>query len=193
MERNKALEIVAKQLTEKRYTHTLGVMETAIDLAILYEADEKKAELAAIFHDYAKFRPLEEMKKIIIEQKFDPLLLQYNPELWHAPVGAYLIQEEVGIKDVEIINAVRYHTSGRMNMTLLEKIIYLADYIEPGRQFPGVEEARKLAKKDLDEALIYSVKNTIIFLMNKNQAVYPDTFTFYNDLVMKKERYVYGE
>ncbi|MEK5173369.1 bis(5'-nucleosyl)-tetraphosphatase (symmetrical) YqeK [Heyndrickxia sp. FSL W8-0496] len=193
MERNKALEIVAKQLTEKRYTHTLGVMETAIDLAKLYEADEKKAELAAIFHDYAKFRPLEEMKKIIIEQKFDPFLLQYNPELWHAPVGAYLIQEEVGIKDVEIINAVRYHTSGRMNMTLLEKIIYLADYIEPGRQFPGVEEARKLAKKDLDEALIYSVKNTIIFLMNKNQAVYPDTFTFYNDLVMKKERYVYGE
>ncbi|GIN38574.1 bis(5'-nucleosyl)-tetraphosphatase (symmetrical) YqeK [Heyndrickxia oleronia] len=193
MERNKALEIVAKQLTEKRYTHTLGVMETAIDLAKLYKADEKKAELAAIFHDYAKFRPLEEMKKIIIEQKFDPFLLQYNPELWHAPVGAYLIQEEVGIKDVEIINAVRYHTSGRMNMTLLEKIIYLADYIEPGRQFPGVEEARKLAKKDLDEALIYSVKNTIIFLMNKNQAVYPDTFTFYNDLVMKKERYVYGE
>ncbi len=193
MERNKALEIVAKQLTEKRYTHTLGVMETAIDLAKLYEADEKKAELAAIFHDYAKFRPLEEMKKIIIEQKFDPFLLQYNPELWHAPVGAYLIPEEVGIKDVEIINAVRYHTSGRMNMTLLEKIIYLADYIEPGRQFPGVEEARKLAKKDLDEALIYSVKNTIIFLMNKNQAVYPDTFTFYNDLVMKKERYVYGE
>ncbi|MGE8206173.1 bis(5'-nucleosyl)-tetraphosphatase (symmetrical) YqeK [Heyndrickxia sp. NPDC080065] len=188
MERNKALEIVAKQLTEKRYKHTLGVTETAIQLAERYHVDKKKAELAAIFHDYAKFRPLEEMKKIIIEQNYDARLLKYNPELWHAPVGAYLVEHEAGIQDIEILNAIRYHTSGRRNMTSLEKVIYIADYIEPGRQFLGVEEARNLAEKDLNEALLFAVRNTIVFLMNKNQPVYPDTFELYNDIVIKKER-----
>lgn len=188
MERNKALEIVAKQLTEKRYKHTLGVTETAIYLANKYHVDEKKAELAAIFHDYAKFRPLDEMRKIIIEQKFDSRLLHFNPELWHAPVGAYLTQYEVGINDPEILDSIRYHTSGRKNMSMLEKVIYIADYIEPGRQFPGVEEARDLAEKNLDEALLFSVRNTIQFLISKHQAVFPETFDLYNDLVMKKER-----
>lgn len=187
MERNRALAIVKKELTEKRYQHTLGVTDTAIYLAEKYNADVKKTELAAIFHDYAKFRQISEMKQIIRDQQYDPTLLQFNPELWHAPVGAYLVEHEAGIKDVEVLSAIRYHTSGRKNMTLLEKVIYLADYIEPGRQFPGVEEARALAESDLEKALIFSVRNTIIFLMKKNQAVYPDTFEMYNDLIMNKE------
>lgn len=187
MERNRALEIVAKQLTDKRYKHTLGVTETAVHLAKKYNVDEKKAELAAIFHDYAKFRPLDEMKQIIVEQNFDSNLLEFNPELWHAPVGAYLVEHEAGISDSEILSAIRYHTSGREKMTSLEKVIYVADYIEPGRNFPGVDEARKLAEKDLNKALFFAVKNTILFLMNKNQSVFPDTFRLYNDLV-KKER-----
>ncbi|KYD10956.1 hypothetical protein B4102_1742 [Heyndrickxia sporothermodurans] len=193
MERNKALQLVAEQLTEKRYIHTLGVVDTAVHLAEKYQVDVKKAELAAIFHDYAKFRPLNEMKQIIVQQKFDEQLLHYNPELWHAPVGAYLVQQEAGILDLDILDAIRYHTSGRKNMTDLEKVIYIADYIEPGRSFPGVEEARKIADKDLDEALLFSVRNTIQFLISKHQAVYPDTFELYNDIVMKKERYMHGE
>ncbi|KQL53482.1 phosphohydrolase [Heyndrickxia shackletonii] len=187
MDRTKALSIVKEQITEKRYIHTIGVMETAIQLAKEYGADQKKAETSAIFHDYAKFRPLDEMKRIIVEQKFDARLLQFNPELWHAPVGAYLVEKEVGIKDAEILNAIHYHTSGRIGMTLLDKIIYLADYIEPGRNFPGVEEARELAHVNLNKALIYSVRNTIQYLLNRNQTVYPDTVDFYNDLVMKGE------
>jgi len=187
MDQGKALSIVKEQITEKRYIHTLGVMETAIQLAEKYGADKKKAETSAIFHDYAKFRPLAEMKQIIVEQHFDPRLLQFNPELWHAPVGAYLVKEEVRITDTEILNAIRYHTSGRIGMTLLDKIIYLADYIEPGRKFPGVEDARELAQISLDKALIYSVRNTIQFLLNRNQTVYPDTIDFYNELVMKGE------
>ena len=89
MERQEALTIVKKQLTEQRYQHTIGVMETAIKLAKQYGADVKKAELAAIFHDYAKFRPKEEMKQIILEQNMPKDLLSYNSELWHSPVGAY--------------------------------------------------------------------------------------------------------
>ncbi|MBO8177601.1 MAG: bis(5'-nucleosyl)-tetraphosphatase (symmetrical) YqeK [Bacillus sp. (in: Bacteria)] len=186
MERNKALSIVKEQLTEKRYEHTLGVMETAIQLAERYGADVKKAELAAIFHDYAKFRNKEEMKQIIINQQMDARLLQFHHELWHAPVGAYLVQQEVGITDEEVLSAIRYHTTGRVGMTLLEKVVYLADYIEPGRRFPGVEEAREIARHNLDEAMIFALRNTITFLMRQNQPIFPDTFETYNDIIMKK-------
>lgn len=187
MEREEALRLVKGQLTEHRYQHTLGVMETAIQLAEKYAADVKKAELAAIFHDYAKFRPKEEMKQIIKEQGFPEDLLGYNPELWHAPAGTYLVEKEAGITDRDVLDAIRFHTSGRPNMTLLEKVIYLADYIEPGRHFPGVEEVREIAEGSLDRAVIKAVQNTILFLMKKNQTVYPDTFYTYNDLVQKLE------
>lgn len=187
MEREEALKIVKEQLTDHRYQHTLGVMETAISLARKYGADEQKAELAAIFHDYAKFRPKEEMKEIIVSQGFPEDLLTFNAELWHAPVGAYLVEKEAGITDQEVLDAIRYHTSGRPGMTLLEKIIYLADYIEPGRHFPGVDEVRELAKESLDRALIKAVQNTILFLMKKSQTVYPDSFYTYNDLINNLE------
>jgi predicted HD superfamily hydrolase involved in NAD metabolism len=187
MEREQALKMVKIQLTEHRYQHTLGVMETAISLARKYGVDEKKAELAAIFHDYAKFRPKDEMKEIIVSQGMPKDLLEYNSELWHAPVGAFLAESEAEITDKEVLDAIRFHTSGRKGMTRLEKVIYLADYIEPGRHFPGVEEVRNLAKINLDEALIKAVQNTIMFLMKKNQAIYPETFHTYNDLIINKE------
>ncbi|MBM7660762.1 putative HD superfamily hydrolase involved in NAD metabolism [Bacillus mesophilus] len=185
MNRENALSIVREQLTDHRYLHTIGVMETAIELAQLYQGDVQKSELAAIFHDYAKFRPKEEMKQIIVEQGLASDLLQFDKELWHAPVGAYLVKNEVGIKDLDILNAIKYHTSGRINMTLLEKIIYLADYIEPGRRFPGVEEVREIASTDLDLAVIYALRNTIQFLLKKQQAIYPDTFHTYNTMVQQ--------
>ncbi|MBY0096301.1 bis(5'-nucleosyl)-tetraphosphatase (symmetrical) YqeK [Mesobacillus maritimus] len=183
MDREVALQTVKVQLTDHRYQHTIGVMETAIVLAKRYGVDVKQAELAAIFHDYAKFRPKDEMKQIIIDQGMEQLLLEFNSELWHAPVGAFLVEKEVGLKDEEILAAIRYHTSGRIGMSLLDKIIYLADYIEPGRRFPGVDEVRNLAKDNLNQALIQALKNSIQFLMKKNQPVYPDTIYTYNDLV----------
>ncbi len=187
MKREDALEIVKKQLTDHRYQHTVGVMETAISLANKYGVDEKKAELAAIFHDYAKFRDKEEMRSIIIEQHMDKELLEYNSELWHAPVGAYLVEKEAGINDTEILDAIRYHTSGRPKMTRLEKVIYLADYIEPGRKFPGVDEVREIAEKDLNKALIQSIQNSIIFLMKKNKRIFPLTFYTFNDLITQED------
>ncbi|OLN23422.1 phosphohydrolase [Domibacillus antri] len=187
MERNDALQIVKKHLTDKRYEHTLGVMETAVHLAETYGADVKKAELAAIFHDYAKFRPKEEMKQLIIDEQMDERLLQFHHELWHAPVGALLVQREVGITDEEILAAIRWHTTGRPKMTLLEKIVYLADYIEPGRRFPGVDDVRGIAAHHLDDAVLTAVKNTIFFLMSKRQPVFPATMDTYNDLIQNGE------
>ncbi|MCM3596308.1 bis(5'-nucleosyl)-tetraphosphatase (symmetrical) YqeK [Metabacillus idriensis] len=187
MEREKALALVKDHLTDHRYEHTIGVMETAIALAKQYGADVKKAETAAIFHDYAKFRSKDEMKQIIIEQNMTKELLIHSPELWHAPVGAYLVEKEAGINDAEVLDAIRYHTSGRENMTLLDKVIYVADYIEPGRIFPGADEVRELAKNDLNKALIVSMKNTILFLLKKNQAIYPETLQSYNFLVFEEK------
>jgi predicted HD superfamily hydrolase involved in NAD metabolism len=186
MDRNDALAIVKEQLTDHRYQHTIGVMNTAIELAEKYQGDVKKSELAAIFHDYAKFRPKEEMKQIIREQKMPSELLTFNSELWHAPVGAYLVETEVGIKDEEVLNAIKYHTSGRIKMTKLERIIYLADYIEPNRHFPGVEEVRELAQTDLNAALIQSIRNTILFLVKKTQPIFPETFLTYNSLLIEQ-------
>ncbi|UOY94073.1 bis(5'-nucleosyl)-tetraphosphatase (symmetrical) YqeK [Ectobacillus sp. JY-23] len=186
MEQKEALEIVRKQLHDKRYVHTIGVMETAIQLARRFGADEKKAELAAIFHDYAKCRPIREMQEIIGRESMPKDLLDYNKELWHAPVGAYLVQEEVGIYDKDILQAIAYHTSGHTEMTLLDKVVWVADYIEPGRQFPGVEQVRELAEQDLDAALLQALKNTITYLLQKNQRVYPLTFHTYNALLKEE-------
>ncbi len=183
MKREEALACVQEQLTEQRYIHTVGVMETAVKLAERFGADVKKAEIAAIFHDYAKFRPKEEMKQIILNGGGPLEVLDFHHELWHAPAGAALVKTEVGITDEDILSAIRFHTSGRPNMTLLEKVIYVADYIEPGRRFPGVEEVRTLAEDDLDLALIQALKNTITFLISKNQTVYPETVATYNALV----------
>lgn len=185
MERTKALQIVKEALTEKRYIHTVGVMETAIQLANRFGADAQKAEIAAIFHDYAKFRPVEEMRHIMITQNMASDLLEHNEELWHAPVGAFLVEKEVGVEDSEILDAIKYHTSGRINMTLLDKVIFLADYIEPGRDFPGVEEVRQSAKENLDIAVVQSLRNTIQFLLKRNQRIYPKTVDAYNDLLFK--------
>jgi predicted HD superfamily hydrolase involved in NAD metabolism len=186
MNREEALLIVKEHLTEHRYIHTCGVMETAIHLAAKYGADVKKAEIAAIFHDYAKFRDKDEMKEIILSHHLGDELLEYNAELWHAPVGAYLVEKEVGIDDEEVLEAIRNHTSGKRKMTVLDKVVYLADYIEPNRQFPGVEGIRQMAETSLDEALIASLRNTMTFLMKKNQAIHPDTFRFYNGLIFDR-------
>lgn len=171
-----------------RYDHTLRVAETAVILAHRFGENPEKAELAALYHDYAKEMPNEKLKQIIIAGKEDLRLLDYHPELWHGPAAAILIQEKFNISDQDIIQAVRYHTTGRKQMSQLEKIIYLADYIEPGRNFPGLEEVRKLAEKDLDQAILQALRNTIQFLTSKFSSIYPDTIEAYNDFIRKGVR-----
>jgi predicted HD superfamily hydrolase involved in NAD metabolism len=187
MDRIEALRIIKEKLPDKRYVHTLGVVETAIKLADHYHEDSEKAELAAILHDYAKFFPINEMKKIIIDQKMDPRLLEFNPELWHGPVAAYIAEKEFGIHDKDVLHAIQYHTSGRANMSLLEKIVYIADYIEPGRNFPGVEEARLAAIENIDRAMVLALKNTMNYLMVKKQPIFPDTLATYNSILLNRE------
>lgn len=184
MDRNYALQLVKKKIAGPRFEHTVRVADTAINLAKQYGADVKKAELAAIFHDYAKLHPIAELKEVITANKIDPRLLSYHPELWHGPAAVPLLQKEVGIDDEDILNAIHHHTTGRANMSLLEQIVYVADYIEPGRQFPGVDEVRELSKVSLSSALMKALGNTIVFLINKKSPVFPDTFEAYNYLMI---------
>ncbi|WP_163537822.1 bis(5'-nucleosyl)-tetraphosphatase (symmetrical) YqeK [Gracilibacillus sp. YIM 98692] len=187
MEREVALNIVKKQLKTARYEHTKRVMETALKLADHYNADQKKVELSAIFHDYAKYRNHDEMKRWIIAEKLPQDLLEYHPELWHGPVGSKMIEREVGLKDLEVSSAIYWHTTGKRNMSLMDQIIFIADYIEPGRDFPGVDDVRAVVYDDIDKACWMAAKNTIQFLLSKNASIYPDTFQLYNERIVKEQ------
>ncbi|WP_035509804.1 bis(5'-nucleosyl)-tetraphosphatase (symmetrical) YqeK [Halobacillus karajensis] len=184
MTREEALEYVRPSLKAHRYEHTVRVTDTAVQLAERFKVDVKKAELAAAFHDYAKYKPLDVMRRWIVnDRRLSKDLLHYHHELWHGPVGALMLEQEIGLTDPEILSAISCHTTGKTHMSLLDKVVFLADYMEPGRNFPGVEEVRHLAEKNLDEACALALKNTIVFLVGKERTVYPDTFYAYNGLI----------
>ncbi|GLO66642.1 bis(5'-nucleosyl)-tetraphosphatase (symmetrical) YqeK [Oceanobacillus kimchii] len=173
---------VKDQLTEHRFAHTLRVMDTAVDLSKRYNESIPNAKLAAIFHDYAKYFDQTIMRQIIVETDLPNDLLDYHHELWHGPVASHIIKEKYGVQTSDVRNAIKYHTTGRACMSQLEKIIFLADYIEPGRQFPGVEEVREVAYEDLTKACWMAAKNTTMYLISKNNTIYPDSIHAYNDL-----------
>ncbi|MFC7440665.1 bis(5'-nucleosyl)-tetraphosphatase (symmetrical) YqeK [Laceyella putida] len=169
------LQATKEQMPKSRWEHTLRVKETAVALATRLGMDPYPAVVASILHDYCKFWPDDTLSAKIQATDLPKDLLQYNKELWHGPVAAIVAREEFGILDQDILNAIQYHTSGRPHMSLLEKVIWLADYIEPGRRFPGVDEVRGLAMSNLDQAMIKALDNTILFLIQKGQKVYPLT------------------
>lgn len=185
MKVNEAINYVKPHLTVERFDHTVRVAETAVKLAELYDQPSDKVEIAAVFHDYAKYRPIDEMKRWIINSTLPKDLLKYHHELWHGPVASLLLDREYGIDDLEIRNAIQYHTTGRTNMSKIEMIVFLADYIEPGRSFSGLDEVREAAKHDLIQACWMVSRNTIYFLMQKNVTIYPDTFHAYNDFTKR--------
>ncbi|MGK0551368.1 bis(5'-nucleosyl)-tetraphosphatase (symmetrical) YqeK [Enterococcus faecalis] len=184
------LQKIQLQMSEHRFQHVLGVEKAAITLAEKYGASKAKASIAALTHDYAKERSDEEFQLIIKRDGYDLNLLNYGNAIWHGLVGASLVQKELGIDDEEILEAIRLHTTGAAEMSLLDKIIYVADYIEPGRNFPGVQAARELALVDLDLAVAYETKHTLIHLLEQEQKIYPQALETYNRWVvgMKEKR-----
>ncbi|EUJ17661.1 bis(5'-nucleosyl)-tetraphosphatase (symmetrical) YqeK [Listeria aquatica] len=187
MNREQMLEKIKQAMPEKRFQHTLGVEKTALLYAEIYEESTEKASIAALLHDYAKYYPDDQAEKLIREENMDPRLLKYSRALWHAPIGAYLAREEFGVTDSEILEAIRVHTTGSTKMNKLDKIIFLADYTEPGRDFPGVEEARTLSKKSLDAGMLFALRRTIAYLSDKEQPIFPDTFDSYNTFAFLKQ------
>ncbi len=160
-----------KHITQKRFLHTRGVEYTAVMLAMRYEADLQKAALAGLLHDCAKCLEDDKMKKECKKYKIECSETEKKlPYLLHAKLGAYYAKEKYDIKDNEILSAIRYHTTGRAEMTLLEKIVFTADYIEPHRkmlkQLPAI---RKMAFIDLDQAVYMILDSTLSYLNEGNE------------------------
>lgn len=163
-------------LKENRYNHTIGVMETAKKLAQIYGEDENKAEIAGLLHDCAREIRGEKLFELC-EKYHIPVddVSKAQPELLHGPLGAKLAEEVFGINDADILNAIYYHTTGRKNMSMIEKIIYIADVIEPLRDFEGVEEIRKEAMIDIDRAILLALDGSIRYVLSKGEMLHIDT------------------
>ncbi|WP_332647334.1 bis(5'-nucleosyl)-tetraphosphatase (symmetrical) YqeK [Lysinibacillus sp. 54212] len=186
MERQQLLAIIKPRMPEKRYIHTLGVMEMAIHLANLYGEDAKKAEIAAILHDMSKFEDEEAMRQIVRENGLDERLIPWGAEILHGPIAAWRAQDELGIEDEDILNAMRYHTTGRAGMSRLEKIVFVADMLEPNRKFDGVEKLRKKAEVDLTKAMRACIRHSLAFLVDTKQPIYPQSIQCYNDYMREE-------
>ncbi|WP_449449962.1 bis(5'-nucleosyl)-tetraphosphatase (symmetrical) YqeK [Streptococcus suis] len=182
-DRQALLEKIRVAMKPARFQHVLGVEQAALVLADQYGCDPKKASLAALLHDYAKEVEDQVFLDLIAKYDLDKDLLNWDNNIWHGVVGAYKIAEDFGLKDEEIFQAIQRHTIGAGQMTLLDKVLYVADYIEPNRDFPGVDEARRIAKESLDKAVAYETAQTISYLAKKGIPIYPKTLETYNGYV----------
>lgn len=174
------LSKVEAKLKPKRFEHVKRVADTAVSLAAKYGADTSRAWIAGIVHDYAKQLPDAAFKQVIADQKLDPDLLSYGNGIWHGEVGVYFIEKDLQIHDAAILSAVAKHTVGADEMSDLDQIIFIADFIEPGRDFPGVDEARTAAQTSLKAGVSYELTATMAFLIEQRQPIYPKTLTSYN-------------
>ncbi len=172
---------ITKNISQKRAGHIFGVRDTAVHLANRYGADAKKAELAALLHDCTKEWDNARHKEYA--EKFGEKLRDIYPgdyKLFHAVTGAVFAREHFGIKDSETLNAIRYHTTGRANMTMLEKIVFIADVIEPNRTFPEVEMLKEMAERDIDAACQWYCNFELSRLLANNAVPAEDTIAAHN-------------
>lgn len=189
-DKNRIIEYIERNMTEKRRIHTYAVVEEAKELSRRYGEDMEKAELAALFHDF--FRGVSEavLNGYVRQLGLGPLYLD-NANLAHSKIAAYIMERDYNVEDQDVINAVKYHTTGRAGMSKLEKIIYLADAIEPNRLYPGIEEIRELAMLDLDEACLASLQHSIDYVNSRGLYLDHDTVTARDsllDTLGRKER-----
>jgi predicted HD superfamily hydrolase involved in NAD metabolism len=175
-------------LPKKRFQHSLNVANTSVKLSEIYNYDKEKAYLAGIIHDCAKYLNKEEVNHYLAKYEIElDDLEKNNLALSHSVIGCYIAKYEFEIEDEEIISAVKYHTTGKANMNLLEKILYIADLIEEDRSFPGVELLRELTYEgSLDKALLISFNNTIKLVIDNQQLIHPRTIEARNYLMQQK-------
>jgi len=170
-----------ENIDQKRLTHSLATAEEAVKLAKFYGADIEKAHVAGLLHDVAKGKCQYGLKKYADQYGIDIDDIELkNVELIHGKLGAAMVKEHLDINDEDILSAIRWHTTGRAEMSLLEKIIYLADLIEPGRKFEGIETIRQVAYRDIDKAMLLALKQVMCFVRSKGFALHPNSVEAYN-------------
>jgi len=181
---DKIVEYLQSALSKKRYDHSIHVANKAVELAKIYGSDIHKARLAGLVHDCAKEMAKDELIYFIKLEGNEPDSVSLvEKELLHGPAAVYLCKNKFHIEDEEILSAVQFHTTGKANMSILDKIIYISDLIEVGRKFPEVEELRNLAIVDINSALIKSFDATISYIIQKRRMIHPDTINARNYLL----------
>ena len=176
---------VKSKLTEKRFKHSEGVVKRAMEYAEIYDADKEIVKLVAIAHDIAKELTPEENKSII--DKYGIVLdeiEQMNGNLLHAKIGAYICKNEYGFTD-DMVNSVMYHSTGRENMSLLEKITYLADATDETRTYLDLDYYVNLVKNDIDMAMLEVSRWVLDNLLSKKHVIHPNSLRCYNYYVNK--------
>lgn len=185
--KNQILDYLKENLKESRYIHTLGVAECSVKLAALNGVDEKRTEIAALIHDSAKYMDIDKQIDIIKSHGIEiDEVMKESPQLLHGVTASILGKELMGIDDDEILSAVRYHTTGKKDMTTLEKILYIADYIEPNRDFPGVDDIRKVTFENLDKGVLSGLSNSIIYVVKQGKLIHPLSLEARNYLVLQQ-------
>lgn len=189
MEKEEMVRRLEKELPEKRFHHVLAVSETAVKMAKHYGVDVHKAEIAGLLHDCARKIPTKNYVEKAAElgiaideiEKAQPILI-------HAKMGAYFAREEFGITDPEILESIRYHTTAATHMTPLDQIIYLADLVEPHRDFPGVDQLRKDVMVSLPYGMLKALVHTMDYLLDQGSLIHPDCLSAYNELVLQQKK-----
>ena len=173
MERSEMIKKLKQKLNEKRFVHSIGVEYTAASLAFVHGADVEKARVAGLLHDCAKcLTSAEKYRKAKKHGLPITRSEKENPDLLHGKLGAYYAKRKYEVRDEEILSAITYHTTGHPGMSLLDKIIFVADYIEPNRKMvKDLSEIRKEAFEDLDKCVIHILKNTLDYLNSKNAII----------------------
>lgn len=178
-------KIIKSMMSESRYNHCVNVSKEAVKLAKRYGGDEEKAAVAGILHDITKEMLKEEQLQIMLDSGIILDDIQKNaPKLWHGISGSIYIKKHFGIEDEDILNAICYHTTGRAGMSLLEKIIFVADFTSEDRTYKGVATMRKKSRKSLESAMIYGFKFTFSDLSSRELAIHPDELACYNEIVL---------
>ena len=177
---NKLKEIVKSKMSLKRFTHTLGVVEMSEKLAKIYNADIEKCKVSALLHDICKEMDMEYIKNICKNNFMSELSEKdlENNEILHGFAGAYYVKNELGINDKEILSAIKYHTVGAENMTSVEKIVYIADAIEYGRNYPSVAEIREETFKNLDKGILMEIEHKERYLKSVGKKSHSNTDEF---------------
>lgn len=178
------INIIKERLSEKRFRHSLNVADCARTLAKKYGADEEKAYAAGILHDIMKEETIDIQRKYMAENSESIREIEFpNPLVYHQVSGAAYCRLVLGIDDEDILSAIRYHTTGRRGMALLEKVVYTADFISADRYYPDVDIMRTKAAESLEKAMLYSLRYTISDLSNREKAIHIDTVECYNDIL----------
>ena len=186
MEYNEILVTLANELRPARFRHCRDVSQTAVRLAERWDADIEKARLAGILHDCARNLKGEELLKTSRQFGMIPSPLELlQPALIHAPLGAIIAERRFGISEPQVLQAIRRHTTGAPQMTLLDKVIYLSDCIEPGRNFSGVRKIRDMAVEDLDAAVLLAYEHSILVVVANGGLLHPNTVEGRNSLLME--------